>query len=271
MMPVHVATPDGVNLAVYEWGQPKGRDVLFVHGFCSGAMVWMRQRRSNVAAVLRCVAYDLRGHGSSDKPLEPVYYKEPRRWADELRAVMDGLAMDHPVVVAWGYGGVVLGHYLNVHGGSRLGGVVLAGAITGVAPELAGPARRHVPHMLSENVAENVAATRAYLRASFAVPPVQEDFELLLGCAMMVPLAARRGMIGPDVDMDDALAALEMPALVVHGSADALVLPEMSRRVAKRLRRGEFGLYEGCGHAPFYESPDRFNRTLIQFAKDLRA
>jgi pimeloyl-ACP methyl ester carboxylesterase len=234
-------------------------------------MVWMKQRRQDVAGALRCVAYDMRGHGSSDKPLEPVYYKEAVRWADELRAVIDGLAMERPVVVAWGYGGVVLGHYLNVHGAARLGGVVLAGAITRTAPELTGPARRHVPHMLSENVAESVAATRAYLRASFGVPPVQEDFELLLGCAMMVPLAARRSMIGPDIDMDDALAALDVPALVVHGTADAVVLPESGRRAAKRLRKAELGLYEGCGHAPFYESPDRFNRTLIQFAKDLPA
>jgi pimeloyl-ACP methyl ester carboxylesterase len=269
MMPVHVAAPDGVNLAVYEWGQPKGRDVLFVHGFCSSAMVWMKQRRDDVAGALRCVAYDLRGHGSSDKPLEPVYYKEPLRWADELRAVIEGLAMERPVVVAWGYGGVVLGHYLNAHGGARLGGVVLAGAITRVSPELSGPARRHVPHMLSENVAENVAATRAYLRASFAVPPVQEDFELLLGCAMMVPLAARRSMLGPDIQMDDALAALDLRALVVHGAADAVVLPDMGRQTAKRMRKAEFGLYEGSGHAVFYESPDRFNRSLIQFVRDL--
>ena len=232
MMPVHVAAPDGVNLAVYEWGQPKGRDVLFVHGFCSSAMVWMKQRRGDVASV-------------------------------------DGLAMERPIVVAWGYGGIVLGHYLNAHGAARLGGVVLAGAITRVSPELSGPARRHVPHMLSENVAENVAATRAYLRASFAAPPVQEDFELLLGCAMMVPLAPRRSMIAPDIDMDEALAALEIPALVVHGAADAVVMPDMGRQTAKRIRRAELSLYEGSGHAAFYESPDRFNRTLIQFAKDL--
>jgi pimeloyl-ACP methyl ester carboxylesterase len=174
------------------------------------------------------------------------------------------------VVVAWGAGGVALGHYLNVHGASRLAGVMFVGAVTRIAPEWSGPARRHVPHMLSEHVAENVAATRAYLRASFAQPPVQEDFELLLGCAMMVPLAARGSLVGAGVDMDEALAALDVPVLVVHGSADAVVLPDMGRYTARRAPRAHFGLYEDCGHAPFYEAPERFNRSLIQFLKETR-
>jgi pimeloyl-ACP methyl ester carboxylesterase len=270
MMPVHVAAPDAVNLAVYEWGTPAAPEVLFVHDFCSSAMAWAKQRRADVAAAARLVAYDLRGHGSSDKPLEPGYYKEPVRWADELRAVMDGLALERPVVVAWGYGGVVLGHYLNLHGAARLAGVVFVGAITRIGPEWSGPVRRHVPHMLSENVAENVAATRAYLRGWFAQPPVQEDFELMLGCAMMVPLAARRGMIGPVLDMDAALGALAVPTLAVHGANDAVVLPEMGRLTARHVPRSQFVLYESCGHAPFHEAPERFNRSLIQFLKDTR-
>lgn len=270
MMPVHVATPDGVNLAVYEWGQSQGPEILFIHGFCSGAMAFNRQRRAELSAVARMVAYDMRGHGSSDKPLEPAYYKDPQRWADELRAVMDGLALERPVVVAWGYGGLVLGHYLNVYGPQRIGATVFVDAMTCVAPEWSGATRRHVPHMLSENVAENVAATRAYIRGSFAHPLVQEDFELLLGCAMMVPLAARRSLLGPVIDMEASLAALNAPALVVHGAEDAVILPDMARYTAKRIRRAHFGLYEGCGHAPFYESAERFNRSLIELLKEIR-
>jgi pimeloyl-ACP methyl ester carboxylesterase len=268
MRPVHVAAPDGVNLAVYEWGDPDQREVLFLHGFCSSAMAWAKQRRAEVAAAARLVAYDMRGHGSSDKPLEPVYYKEPARWADEVHAVMEQRALRRPVVVAWGAGGVALGHYLNAYGAARLAGIMFVSAITRVAPEWSGPARRHVPHMLSENVAENVAATRAYLRASFAQPPVQEDLELMLGCAMLVPLAARRSMTGAAVDMHGALAALGVPVLVVHGSDDAVVLPDMGRYTAKCAPRAHFGLYEGCGHTPFYEAPERFNRSLIQFMKE---
>lgn len=270
MMPVHVAAPDGVNLAVYEWGNPQGREVLFLHGFCSSAMAWVRQRRTELAADMRAVAYDMRGHGSSDKPLEPVYYKEPGRWAGEVRAVIEGIALARPVVVAWGFGGVALGHYLNAHGAGRLAGAVFVGAQTKSAPEWSGPARRHVPHMLSENVAENVSATRSYLRRSFSQAPPQEDFELMLGCAMMVPIAVRRSMIGPSIDMDAALAALEAPVLVMHGGQDAVVLPEMGRYTASRAPRAQFSPYEGCGHAPFYEAAERFNRSLGQFMKETR-
>jgi pimeloyl-ACP methyl ester carboxylesterase len=99
---------------------------------------------------------------------------------------------------------------------------------------------------------------------------VQGDFELMLGCAMMVPLAARRGMIGPVLDMDAALRALAGPTLVVHGANDAVVLPEMGRLTARHIPRSQFVLYEGCGHASFHEAPERFNRSLIQFLKDTR-
>ena len=142
--------------------------------------------------------------------------------------------------------------------------------MTCVAPEWNGATRRHVPHMLSENVAENVAATRAYIRGSFAHPPSRRTSSCCWAVRMMVPLAARRSMLAPLIDMDASLAALDGPSLVVHGAEDAVILPDMARYTAKRICRAHFGLYDGSGHAPFYESPERFNRSLIELLKEIR-
>jgi pimeloyl-ACP methyl ester carboxylesterase len=271
MNPVHVAAPDGVNLAVYQWGAAGGGEVLLLHGFCSSAAVWAKQQRAQLAGELRLVAYDLRGHGSSDKPLEPVYYKEPERWADELHAVLDGMALRRPVVVAWGYAAAILGDYLARYGHDRISGIQFVGGFTRVLAAWHGPTRRHVPYMLSENVAENVAATRAYLRGCFVQQPAQEDFETLLGAAMMVPVQVRRAMIGRAIEMEQALGVLDVPVRIAHGELDAVAHPDMGRYTAAKARRGHFSLYEGCGHAPFFEAPDRFNRALVQLVKEVNS
>jgi pimeloyl-ACP methyl ester carboxylesterase len=74
--PLVVRAPDGVTLAAQEWGNPAGSEILFIHGFSQASLSWQRQVESDLAKEFRLVTYDLRGHGNSDKPLEPEKYKE---------------------------------------------------------------------------------------------------------------------------------------------------------------------------------------------------
>ena len=48
-----VTAPDGVRLAVYEWGDPAGAEILFVHGFSQSALAWRRQMESPTLARFR--------------------------------------------------------------------------------------------------------------------------------------------------------------------------------------------------------------------------
>jgi len=82
--PLVVRAPDGVTIAAQEWGNPSGPEILFIHGFSQASLSWQRQVESDLAKEFRMVTYDLRGHGSSDKPFEPEKYKESRAWADEV-------------------------------------------------------------------------------------------------------------------------------------------------------------------------------------------
>jgi non-heme chloroperoxidase len=69
-----LTAPDGVDLAVYEWGDPRGREVVFIHGLAQCALAWRRQMEGPALAGFRCVAWDLRGHGASDMPEDRAYY-----------------------------------------------------------------------------------------------------------------------------------------------------------------------------------------------------
>jgi pimeloyl-ACP methyl ester carboxylesterase len=102
---VAVTTPDGVRISAQEWGNPQGPEILLIHGFSQSHLSWLRQVRSDLAREFRMVTYDARGHGYSDKPAAPEYYKEARRWADEVQAVIDQVGLRKPVLVGWSYGG----------------------------------------------------------------------------------------------------------------------------------------------------------------------
>lgn len=86
-----------------------------------------------------------------------------------------------------------------------------------------GTCNRLMRLMCSEDVAENIAATRAFLRRCFAAPLPQELFEELLAVNMMVPPQVRAGLFGRAADYDAVLAGLDLPVLVVQGERDEMV------------------------------------------------
>ena len=51
----------------------------------------------------RLITPDLRGHGRSDKPRPPETYTDGRRWAEDIAAIIDGLEVERPVLLAWSY------------------------------------------------------------------------------------------------------------------------------------------------------------------------
>jgi pimeloyl-ACP methyl ester carboxylesterase len=142
------------------------------------------------------VTYDLRGHGNSDKPLEPEKYKESRGWADEVQAVIDAAGLKRPVLVGWSYGGRVIADYLSVHGAAKLAGLNYVDAVSKSDPSFFGDGLKVLPQMASDDLATNIAATRTFLRGCFEKQPTQDEFEAMLAFNMMVPPKVRANMGG---------------------------------------------------------------------------
>lgn len=103
--PFTVQTPDGLRISAQEWGNPNGAEVLFIHGFSQSHLSWSRQVKSELANNFRMITYEIRGHGGSDRPLDQAYYKDHKRWAEEVKTVIEGANLRHPVLVGWSYGG----------------------------------------------------------------------------------------------------------------------------------------------------------------------
>ncbi|MFY9685527.1 MAG: alpha/beta fold hydrolase, partial [Pseudolabrys sp.] len=98
----------GINLHVREYGKPDGIPILFIHGWSQSYLCWSKQYGSPLANDARIVALDLRGHGMSDAPMETDQYTDGDKWADDIEAVIDELALDRPILVGWSYGGYII-------------------------------------------------------------------------------------------------------------------------------------------------------------------
>jgi pimeloyl-ACP methyl ester carboxylesterase len=265
--PLVVRAPDGVTLAAQEWGNPAGSEILFIHGFSQASLSWQRQVESDLAKEFRMVTYDLRGHGNSDKPLEPEKYKESKAWADDVQAIINAANFKRPVLVGWSYGGHVIADYLRIHSAAGLAGLNYVDAVTKSDPSFYGDGLKVQPLMSSEDLAINIAATRIFLRNCFEKQPSQNDFETMLAFNMMVPPKVRANMGGRTLSMDETLKALDLPVLVTHGATDKLALVAAARHTAAIIPAAKLSVYDRVGHAPFWEDTSRFNAELSAFVR----
>src|SRR5215510_5170043 len=212
---VSVKTPDGLTISAQDWGNPNGPEILFIHGFSQSHLSWIKQvTNDDLAKEFHMVTYDLRGHGNSDKPFEPERYKDSKAWGDEVQAVMDATGLKRPVLDGWSYGGRIMADYLKTHGSAKLAGLNYVDAGQKSDPAFVGPNLKNLPLMTSDDLAVNIAATRAFVRDCFSRQPTQEEFETILAFNMMVPPQVRRGLGGRTLEIDDLLKSLKLPVLV---------------------------------------------------------
>jgi pimeloyl-ACP methyl ester carboxylesterase len=265
--PISVKTPDGLTIAAQEWGNPNGPEILFIHGFSQSYLSWMRQVDSDLAKEFHIVTYDLRGHGNSDKPLDPARYRDSKAWGDEVQAVMDAAGLKHPVLVGWSYAGRVISDYVATHGAGQLAGINFVDAPIKADPALIGDNLKNLPLMASEDLVTNISATRTFVHGCFSRQPSADDFETMLAFNMMVPPKVRAGLSGRPLDASELMSKLKIPVLVTHGREDRNAKVGAGEYTASVIPGAKLSIYDGVGHSPFYEDAPRFNAELAAFVR----
>jgi non-heme chloroperoxidase len=265
----------GLRLHVREWGKPDGPPILFIHGWSQNHLCWAKQYESSLADEFRLVAFDLRGHGMCESPLEPEHYTAGELWADDVAAIIDELRLDRPVLVGWSYGAFVISDYVRAHGQDRVaaidfveGAVKLGEAAFGT---LIGPVfLDHFVDATADDLPTNIRAMSAFVSACLVKPVSDDDLVTAICWNVVVPAPIRASLAAREIDDDDVLRALEVPMLVTHGRADLVVLPAMADHVLATCPTAEASWYEGVGHAPHLEEPERFNRELAALTRRVR-
>jgi pimeloyl-ACP methyl ester carboxylesterase len=268
--------PGGGNteLHVVETGNPQGSPILFIHGFSQSWFAWSRQLNSDLTKDHRLIAMDLRGHGLSEKPLDG--YSESKLWADDVKAVIERLSLDRPVLCGWSYGPLVILDYVRHYGEDAIDGVHFVGGITKLgsdeaisvlAPDFLGL----VAGFFSSDVTESVRSLGSLLRMCFAEELSPQDFYLQLGYNVSVPPYVRKALFSRSFDNDDLLPRLSKPVLISHGSADRIVTPAAAHQHKAGIPHARIEVMPDAGHGAFWDDPAAFNRHLAQFCRTCRA
>jgi non-heme chloroperoxidase len=262
----------GLRLHVREWGREDGSPILFIHGWSMSHLCWAKQYESALAGEFRLVAYDLRGHGMSEAPLEPEHYTDGQLWADDVAAIIGQLGLERPVLVGWSYGGFIICDYVRAHGQDRIAAIdFVAAAVTlGEAAfgTLIGPGfLDHFADATSDDLPTSIQGMRALVRAFPVKPFPPDEVETLLASSMTVPAQIRSNLMAREIDGDDVLPTLEVPLLVTQGRSDTGALPAMAEHVLATCPTAEPSWYEAVGHTAHLEDPDRFNRELAALTR----
>jgi len=261
----------GIRLHLVETGNSSGHPIVFVHGFSQCWLAWTRQMNSALADNYRLVAIDMRGHGLSDKPREG--YADSQLWADDVRAVIQALDLDHPILCGWSYGPLVILDYLRHYGEDAIGGVNFVGGVTKLGGDeatsvLTADFLSLIPGFFSVDAEESLLSLDALLRLCFAQELSSEERYLMLGYSVSVPPYVRQALFSRSFDNDDLLPKLRKPVLITHGTDDAVVKSTVIDRQMSRINCVEIRML-ATGHACFWDDAACYNRCLQEFVEGL--
>jgi len=265
-----ITAPDGVKLAVQESGNPDGLPIVFIHGLLGSHLNWEKQiSDAQLQQRYRLITFDMRGHGLSDKPEQESAYRDGKRWADDLRAVINQSHANKPLLVGWSLGGAVITNYLAAYSDGNISGAIYVDGVVELNPTLI-PAHDVYGAMTASDLKTHLDGERAFLQLCFYQQPDRTTFERLLANAALAAWPMQRAVPTMTIALEKGVKNVRVPLLFIYGEHDALVNPAASLARVKRINsRIQTQMFADSGHAPFIEEPARFNRTLATFASAL--
>lgn len=266
-----ITTAPNVQLHVEDWGQ--GQPIVFLHGWPLSHEMFEYQI-NQLGNDYRCIMIDRRGFGQSDKPWTGYDYDT---LADDLQVVFEELDLHNITLVGFSMGGAEAIRYISRHGSNRISKLVLLGA---AAPRLLKtPAfEEGVEKSVFDGMIENAIEDRAAFMESFSKdffgatiissPLSSKLMDWFHGLTMK---SSPRAFINciltfSQADLSDELASIDVPTLIIHGTADKIVPFDIT---AKVLHAGISGSqlisYEDAPHGFFYTNWPQLNHDLAAF------
>lgn len=266
--------PDGtaVNLYYEDWGT--GNPVVFIHGWPLDHQMWEHQMRALPEAGFRCIAYDRRGFGKSDKPWTGYDYDT---FADDLKAVLDQLDLQNVTLVGYSMGGGEVVRYFSRHGGIRVSKVVL---ISSIAPYTLKTEDNPdgVPAEVFDEMINNIKEDRpAFLtgfgKMFYGVNLISHQVSQAvlywnLNLALQASPKATIDCITAfgKTDFRSEMNTIQVPVLIIHGSKDKIVpIEPTSEHAAKLIPGAKFLVYDDAPHGLFITDKEKLNEDLIRF------
>ncbi|MFJ8821721.1 alpha/beta fold hydrolase [Streptomyces sp. NPDC102467] len=285
-------TADGTRRRrVFGRKAPAPVTVVFSHGYCLNQDSWHFQRAA-LRGVVRCVYWDQRSHGRSERGAEQLEEGVPvsiDRLGEDLRTVLDAAAPEGPIVlVGHSMGGMTvmaLADRCPELIRERVVGVALVGTSSGKLGEVnyglpvagVNAVRRVLPGLLkalgqrADLVEKGRRATadlfagiiKRYSFATRDVDPAIARFAERMIEGTPIDVVAE---FYPAFQEHDKTAALQrfapLPVLVLAGEQDLVTPSGHSEAIAALLPDAEFVLVPDAGHLVMMEHPETVTGRL---------
>jgi pimeloyl-ACP methyl ester carboxylesterase len=291
--PVHMLTltHDGEQLRmaymdVAPKGEANGRTVLLLHGRNFPASYWRGLIEALSAAGFRVVAPDQIGFNKSSKPSFDLHFDQLAR---NTAALLDALKIDKVSVVGHSMGGMLTVRFARMYPG-RVDRIVLD------APIGLEDYRLYVPQLPADRLmeVEDKVTAESYLDQLIKV------YALSLSPEALAPYVAARTRIKGSAEYPrwlrtfvnsaemiwrepvvQEIPLLTQSVLFIEGENDHLAPgrdfapeelrgkmgqnAELAQALAAKMPRARVEVFEGVGHLPHLEAPERFNDRVLRF------
>ncbi len=261
----------GGDLQVRESGPPDAPNIVLLHGFaCS--LGWWDEAAPALARDHHVIAFDLLGHGGSEKPRDGYGMEDQAR---RVSAALDELGVRRAVIVGHSMGGAVATALIEMRrplveslvildtGPDKNDGQLPFTARLGFVPVLGQAIRRVVPDSLVRNGLESAFASGYDVPDRFV-----DDFRDMTYTAYDDSRSAA-DEYRDESGLADRLADENVPLLVVFGSQDEIAEPK-SAQDYRKVPGARIVLLDGVGHSPHVEKPAATARLIRTFVEGNR-
>jgi len=273
---VMVGRENSMPVELYYEDHGSGSPVVLIHGFPLSGRAWERQERALIAAGHRVITYDRRGFGKSSQPTTGYDYDTFAADLDNLVSALDLHGFD---IAGHSMGGGEIARYLGTFGTER---ARRAAIISGVPPYLL--KTPETPHGVPQEVFDQIEAALTTDRFAYFTEWNKSFFNLdeTLGSRISTEAVrdAWRTAVGASpagtlasvatwhTDFRADLARIDIPVLVMHGTADRILpIEACGPRTHELVRGSEYVAIEGASHGLCWTHADEVNAELLRFFK----
>jgi pimeloyl-ACP methyl ester carboxylesterase/predicted glycosyltransferase len=267
---------DGVNLHYEVYGDGP-ETMVFVPPW---SIIHSRVYKAQIPAFserFRCIAYDPRGNGKSDRPTEAAAYTVDHYLAD-LIAVMDATNAGQAILVGLSFGGLLACIAAAYHQ-ERVKAAILAGTAATVGPSYPYMAPQHFlatrqsfegwnKYNRDHWLRDYPDFADFFLRRVFSEPHSTKQIEDGIAWAAetsgpVLASSVEARAVPPPFDVSEAMyRKIACPMLAIHGDDDR-IQPHGRAALVAELTGAELVTIPGGGHNPLGRFPAKCN-TLIQ-------
>ncbi len=272
-----VGTENDAPIEVHYEDHGSGQPVLLIHGYPLDGNSWERQERVLLAKGYRVITYDRRGFGRSSQPTVGYDYDT---FAGDLNTLIEHLDLSDLVVVGFSMGTGEVTRYLGTYGSRRVRKAALFGAIPPYLlqaddnPE--GVDGKIFSDIQTAIVNDRYAYFEDFLNNFYNVDDLggtrisdrawQASFNVAVGSSPFATYACVETWL---TDFRADVAKIDVPVLVVHGTADRILPFEATaKRLPALIADCKLVPIEGGPHNVGWTFPEEVNRALLDFLSE---